>query len=54
VNLNKISPYFSGEEILYGIYNPYGSKIRVNGSDGMQFPPRQEANPGSTILKFSD
>jgi len=35
VNLNKISPYFSGVEILYGNYNPFGKKIRVNGSEGL-------------------
>lgn len=34
VNLNKVSTFFSGEETMYGIYNPYGSKIRVNGSQG--------------------
>lgn len=54
VNLNKISTFYSGEETMYGIYNPYGKKIRVNGSDGLQFTPRQEEVNGYMIKKFSE
>jgi len=39
VNLNKISPFFTGEKIMYGNSNPYLEKTRINGSDGRQFSP---------------
>lgn len=54
VNLNKVSTFFSGNEVMYGIYNPYGSKIRVNGSDGFQFTPWKEDVNGYKIKKFSE
>lgn len=39
---------------MYGIYNPYGNKIRVNGSDGFQFTPWKEDVNGYKIKKFSE
>lgn len=39
VSLNKISPYYSGVDILYGNYNPYIDKVKVGGSEGLQYMP---------------
>jgi hypothetical protein len=52
VFLNKVSPYFTGENITYGNSNPFKTRTRVSGSEGLQFEPQMSED--QSITKFDE